>query len=144
MPVVPLNYLAVFTAAVSSMILGFLWHGPLFGKMWITLSGMTQSELDAAKARGMGKYYAIAFLGSLVMKLRLGARDCLCIGVFGRLRHLRRTYGGILELVRIYSASDSWRRPLGREVVAALVFDERLLSDLASRDGSDSCGVAVR
>lgn len=67
MPPVPINYLAVVVAAAASMVIGFLWYGPLFGKQWMALSGMSQEKLNAAKGRGMSKYYALAFVGSLVM-----------------------------------------------------------------------------
>ena len=63
MPTVPINYLAVLAAAVSSMLVGFLWYGPLFGKTWMKLAGVSMS--DAPK--GVGKLYAIQFVGSLVM-----------------------------------------------------------------------------
>ena len=49
-----LNYLAVLVAAVAAFVLGFLWHGPVFGKQWIKLMGISQAEVDAAKAKGMG------------------------------------------------------------------------------------------
>src|SRR3989344_6061991 len=68
MPTVPINYLAVVVAAVASTALGALWYSPLlFGKQWMALSGMSPEVLDAAKNRGMGKLYAIAFVGSLAM-----------------------------------------------------------------------------
>lgn len=67
MPPVPINYLAVIVAATVSMVVGALWYGPLFGKQWMALSGMTQANLDAAKKRGMSKMYVVAFIGSLVM-----------------------------------------------------------------------------
>jgi hypothetical protein len=37
MPVQPnihLNWLAILVAVVASMIIGFVWFGPLFGKIW--------------------------------------------------------------------------------------------------------------
>lgn len=40
---VPVNYLAILVAAVLSMVLGFLWYGPLFGKEWTKLMGVTLS-----------------------------------------------------------------------------------------------------
>lgn len=57
------NYLAVLGAALSSMILGSLWYGPLFGKLWIKLSGVNPDK--AAKDK-MGQLYAIAAVGSFV------------------------------------------------------------------------------
>lgn len=67
---VPINYLAVLAAAVASIILGSLWYGPVFGKQWITLSGMSPEAVAAGKAKGMKgmwKSYLLAFVGSLIM-----------------------------------------------------------------------------
>ena len=49
------------------MALGALWYGPLFGKVWITLSGINQQQIDASKKSGMGKRYAVSFAGALIM-----------------------------------------------------------------------------
>ena len=67
MPQVPINYLAIVGAAIASMVIGGLWYGPLFGKTWFKLSGMSDAQVNAAKQKGMGKSYAIMFVGSLVM-----------------------------------------------------------------------------
>ena len=64
---VPINYLAVIVAAVANFVLGGIWFGPLFGKKWFKLSGITQSRIDEAKNKGMAKSYVLMFLGSLVM-----------------------------------------------------------------------------
>ena len=64
---VPINYFAVLVSAVASMVLGSLWYGPLFGKKWIALMGMTDEMMTQAKARGMGKAYSLMFAGSLLM-----------------------------------------------------------------------------
>jgi hypothetical protein len=48
------NYVAVFVAAVVAFVIGFLWHGPLFGKQWIALMGIPQAKVDAMRAKGMG------------------------------------------------------------------------------------------
>ncbi|HVU79875.1 MAG TPA: DUF1761 domain-containing protein [Candidatus Paceibacterota bacterium] len=37
---VPVNYLAVLAAAVAAFSIGFLFHGPLFGKTWMRLAGI--------------------------------------------------------------------------------------------------------
>jgi hypothetical protein len=67
MPQVPINYLAVLVAAIASMVVGFLWYGPLFGKLWMKLSGKTKESMDEAKKKGMTKAYVLMFVGSLVM-----------------------------------------------------------------------------
>lgn len=64
---VPINYLAVVVAATASSVIGFLWYGPLFGKIWMKLSGIAPQQADAAKAERMYKTFIIAYVGSLVM-----------------------------------------------------------------------------
>ncbi len=66
MPQVPINYLALLGAAIASMVVGAIWYGPLFGKPWMALSGMSQEKINAAKPK-IGKSYALMFAGSLVM-----------------------------------------------------------------------------
>jgi len=34
-PDIHVNYLAVGAAMVASMVIGFLWYGPIFGKAWM-------------------------------------------------------------------------------------------------------------
>lgn len=70
--VVPINYLAVFVAALSSIVVGSVWYGPLFGKDWMKITGMTPEKIAAFKKdpkamASMQKSYALQFLGSLVM-----------------------------------------------------------------------------
>ncbi len=36
----PFNLLSVFVAAIASFIIGFLFHGPLFGKVWMKLANV--------------------------------------------------------------------------------------------------------
>ena len=62
------NYLAVLVAGIASMVFGMIWYAPaVFGKNWMAWSGLTEQKMAELKARGMGKFYFIAFLGSLVM-----------------------------------------------------------------------------
>lgn len=67
MPVVPINYVAVLVAAAASIVIGFLWYGPLFGTLWMSLSGISASALDAQKKKGMGPNYLIMIVSTLVM-----------------------------------------------------------------------------
>ncbi|MBI3366671.1 DUF1761 domain-containing protein [Candidatus Roizmanbacteria bacterium] len=68
---VPVNYLAVVGAAVVSMIIGSLWYGPLFGKLWMKEMGMGKQKMNDAMKNGMAKTYGLMFLGSLVMSFVL-------------------------------------------------------------------------
>lgn len=66
---IPINYLAVLVAAVSNMVIGFLWYGPLFGKTWSQLMGwgeLTPEQL-AEKQKKARPAYVISFLGALLM-----------------------------------------------------------------------------
>lgn len=63
---VHVNYLAILLCGILSMVVGFLWYGPLFGKEWMKLSGMTDKVKEEAK-KNMGQTYGIMFVLSLVM-----------------------------------------------------------------------------
>jgi hypothetical protein len=66
-PIMRLNYLAMVVSAIVSMILGMVWYGPLFGKKWMALSGMTDKDMEKAKKKGMAKSYVAAFIASIIM-----------------------------------------------------------------------------
>ncbi|MBI4257092.1 DUF1761 domain-containing protein [Candidatus Uhrbacteria bacterium] len=63
---IEVNYLSVLVAALSSMVLGSLWYGPLFGKKWMALMGFTKEKMEQDKPN-MGKLYATQAVASLVM-----------------------------------------------------------------------------
>lgn len=67
MPTVYINYLAVIAATVLSIVLGFLWYGPVFGKKWIALMKFSEADMKKAKEAGMGKNYALMAISSFVM-----------------------------------------------------------------------------
>ncbi len=59
-----INLWAVLAAAVSTMIVGSLWYGPLFGTTWMKLSGLTKEStksmpLTAPQAMGLGLVTAL-------------------------------------------------------------------------------------
>lgn len=61
-----INYVAIVGTAVASMVLGFVWYGPLFGKAWMKLAGFTEKQMAAAKKQSMAASYLTAFFGALV------------------------------------------------------------------------------
>jgi len=63
---VDVNYLAILLAAVSSMVLGSIWYGPLFGKTWMGLMGLSKKDITMTGGE-MGKLYGTQFVGSLFM-----------------------------------------------------------------------------
>jgi len=59
------NYLAVLTAALASMVVGFVWYSPaLFGKPWMKLNKLDSKKLKAAQ-KDMPKTYGLSFLAAL-------------------------------------------------------------------------------
>ena len=54
------NLIAIVGAAVASMVLGFVWYGPLFGKMWMALSGFKPSDMEKTKTKAQKGYMAMA------------------------------------------------------------------------------------
>ena len=60
-----INYWAVLVAALAAMVLGFLWYGPLFGKVWMNL--MNFKKEDMKKTKNMGLRYFGMVVSTLVM-----------------------------------------------------------------------------
>jgi hypothetical protein len=67
MPMSPsINYAAVIAAAFAQMVLGFLWYGPVFGKVWASLVG-----IDMASMKPKPAAMAAMVLSALVMSFVL-------------------------------------------------------------------------
>lgn len=66
---VVLNHLAIITAAIVAFIIGGVWYGPLFGKLWMGEVGLTP---EAAAGGNQAKIFGLAFLFTLVMAYNLG------------------------------------------------------------------------
>lgn len=63
-----LNWLAVLVAAISTMVVGFLWYSPLlFAKPWMREMGYDPN--DKAKTEEMKKSAGPAYAGSMVAGL---------------------------------------------------------------------------
>ena len=61
------NFLAIVVSAIVSMALGMLWYGPLFGKAWMKMAGLSKEDMEKAKKAGMAKAYVITLFGALIM-----------------------------------------------------------------------------
>ena len=71
--VITINYFAVVTGAVLSMIIGAIWYGPLFGKKWLEVIGMSTTSLEERKKmqKSAGPLFMIQFLLTLFQILVL-------------------------------------------------------------------------
>ena len=59
-----LPYWFILLAAFWSMVLGGLWYGPFFGKIWMQLSGFKKSQKPSSSV--LFRSYSLMFLGSLI------------------------------------------------------------------------------
>ncbi|GAA5050176.1 DUF1761 domain-containing protein [Erythrobacter westpacificensis] len=69
------NLLAVVLGTVAFFVIGALWYGPLFGKSWREMNGMTDEMVKAGPQPGQKPVWLImllAFLLEMVVVLMLG------------------------------------------------------------------------
>lgn len=65
---VDVNYIAVLVAGIISMVVGYVWYGPAFGKTWMKLSGIVPQNMGKEEQnKMMKKNMSIMFVGALVM-----------------------------------------------------------------------------
>ncbi|HSE56649.1 MAG TPA: DUF1761 domain-containing protein [Candidatus Paceibacterota bacterium] len=68
---VTLNGLAILGSMVLSVIIGFVWYGPLFGKRWMALSGIIMPPDKKPCFKDMLKPILISLIGAFFMALCL-------------------------------------------------------------------------
>ena len=69
-----LNWLMIIVGAVISFIVGAVWHGPIFGKLWMRIHHGKDTFNDAEKKKameGMWKLMVTEFVVSLLMIIGL-------------------------------------------------------------------------
>jgi hypothetical protein len=65
-----INVGGVITAAIASVIVGSLWYGPLFGKLWMKEMGMQKPESMSPEAKQkMMQSYGITTVAAIVMAI---------------------------------------------------------------------------
>ena len=83
-----INVIGSIVAAITAMVIGFIWFGPLFGKKWAELSGMKTSEAEMKKEMPKGAVLGLitAFIQAAILSafiVGLGAAaigDALAVG----------------------------------------------------------------
>jgi len=82
MPLGSINYLAVVVGTVFNMVLGFLWYGPILGKVW--MAQMEKAGRKMEDMKGSGGMYAftliVAFVSSAVLALIIEVVGASSIG----------------------------------------------------------------
>lgn len=96
MPLTLVHPIQILVGAVGALALGSFWYSSLgFGKIWIKALGASQSDIDAAKKKGMQAAFAAAFANSLVAMYVLN----LFINILGVVTPLTgMTVGALLGL----------------------------------------------
>lgn len=62
------NIWAILAATLSTFLVGWLWYGPLFGKTWMTVVGMTEEQIQKGN---MAKIFGLAFIFEFIMAFNL-------------------------------------------------------------------------
>ena len=68
MDTIAINYWAVLLGGIFLVVMGTLWYGPIFGKVWMKIVGapdMSKEEMKKTQ-KEMMPYYLVQFLFSLV------------------------------------------------------------------------------
>ena len=73
-----INFLAILAAAVSALIVGFIWYNPkVFGTIWMKSAGITEEKI---KGGNMAKIFVMAFIFAILLAM---AMQTLTIHQFG-------------------------------------------------------------
>jgi hypothetical protein len=67
---IPINCWAIVISMIVSVVLGFLWYGPLFGKKWMALSGIALPD-PKPSMKVMIKPIIISLIGAFFMAFAL-------------------------------------------------------------------------
>lgn len=62
---------AILASAAASMVIGFVWYGPLFGKAWGRYSGWTEEKIKTVTGKSMGLTYGLTLIAAVVSSLAL-------------------------------------------------------------------------
>lgn len=63
---IPINYLAVLVAGISAIVIGGLWYGPVFGKQWMALAGISKEGMKSMKMSAGAAMAGGAFVSLLM------------------------------------------------------------------------------
>jgi hypothetical protein len=81
------NHLAVLVAALVAFLLGFLWYGPLFGEIWMKLSGASKKkpkkkDLVLRSLGGLISYIVMAYMLMIILSF-IGMDNWIVALTFG-------------------------------------------------------------
>lgn len=85
----------ILLAGLAGFAIGALWYGPLFGKKWMRLSGITKEQVEKAKKSGRMPFLFLSalflailmawvlsiFIEGMALQAALGAAALLWLGL---------------------------------------------------------------
>ena len=57
-----MEFLPIILSVVASMIIGFVWYGPLFGNQWMKLVNLTKKDIEDSKDKMPLTYAGMAVI----------------------------------------------------------------------------------
>ena len=64
-----LNFPAILVAAVSALVVGFIWYNPkVFGNAWMNAAGLNEEQL---KGGNMAKIFILAFIFAILLAMTM-------------------------------------------------------------------------
>ncbi len=64
-----LNFLAILVAAISALVVGFIWYHPkVFGNAWMQAAGMTDEQI---RGGNMAKIFILAFIFAILLAMTM-------------------------------------------------------------------------
>jgi hypothetical protein len=86
---IELNYVHILVATIAAYFVGWMWHGPVFGKKWMALEGFTPESMKAMKmtpGTAMSLGFVMTFLTAWVLAWIYAVTPFALVGVFGALQ----------------------------------------------------------
>ncbi|MBC3758517.1 DUF1761 domain-containing protein [Hyunsoonleella sp. SJ7] len=76
-----INFLAILVAAISALVVGFIWYNPkVFGTAWMKAAEMSEEKMKGAN---MGKIFAMAFVFAILLAMSMLSLTVHQIGAMG-------------------------------------------------------------
>jgi hypothetical protein len=68
-----INLWSILVASIVAFVISAIWYSPiLFGKEWMTLTGMSEDDIQTAKSNGVVKLYVFQFIFTVISFCVLG------------------------------------------------------------------------
>ena len=96
-----INWIAVIVATVAGFVLGGLWYGPIFGKIWRREAGEA-CEKKKSMAMLLGITILVTFISAVVFGAFLGPHPALGLGIGAGLSTGLVWVGGSMGIAYMY------------------------------------------